>query len=109
MAQESPGKSPDPGALLAGRYRLEAILGRGVSGAVYRAFDTRLRRRVAVKLMSAATGAAAEQRAERLKREARALAALDHPNIVGVYDVGDEQGRPFIVMELVDGDSIASR
>jgi predicted ATPase len=95
------------GALLLKRYRLDAELGRGGMGVVYRSHDTLLDRDVAVKFLSA-TGLASEGRA-RLLHEAQAVAQLNHPNIVGVYDVGfaDEAERePFIVMELVEGESL---
>ncbi len=86
------------------RYRLEAELGRGGMGVVYRAHDALLDRPVAVKLLSAAA-LGTEGRA-RLLREARAAAQLNHPNIASVYDAGESDGVPFIVMELVEGHSL---
>ncbi|HVY49491.1 MAG TPA: protein kinase, partial [Minicystis sp.] len=83
------------------RYTIEATLGQGGMGTVYRAVDTRLGRRVALKLIN--DGAADARADERLVREARAAAALDHPNAVSIFDVGELDGAPFIVMELVEG------
>jgi serine/threonine-protein kinase len=93
---------------LAGRYRLDALIGAGGMATVYRAHDTRLDRDVAVKMLS--THLAADPvLAERFQREARALAAFTHPAIVAVYDVGEEGGDPFFVMELVEGETLADR
>jgi eukaryotic-like serine/threonine-protein kinase len=77
-------------------------------GEVYRAKDTRLGREVAVKVLPAAWVADAQRRL-RFEREARAVAALNHPNICTIHDVGHDQGLDFLVMELVDGDSLATR
>jgi predicted Ser/Thr protein kinase len=90
------------------RYVLEGKLGEGGMGAVYAARDTRLRRRVALKVIQASGSSAApsaEQRA-RLLREARAAAALSHPNVVTIYDVGEADDIPFIAMELLHGRSL---
>jgi eukaryotic-like serine/threonine-protein kinase len=87
------------------RYTIEAVLGEGGMGRVYRALDPRLGRRVAVKVLLA-EGASEEARhsaAARMVREARAAAAFNHPNVVAVYDVGEFDGNPFIAMELVNG------
>ncbi|WP_438030190.1 protein kinase domain-containing protein [Sorangium sp. So ce233] len=83
------------------RYTIEAAIGQGGMGCVYRAHDARLGRRVAVKVI--AGGAVDPDAAARLLREARAAAALDHPNAVSIFDVGELEGTPFIVMELVAG------
>src|SRR5262245_48685630 len=93
-----------PGAVLRQRYRLDCEIGRGGMGIVYRATDLELMREVAVKVVSEASSADACQR---LIREARAAAALNHPHIVSVHDVGEAQGIPFFVMELVNGPSLA--
>jgi tetratricopeptide (TPR) repeat protein len=93
-----------PGSILAGRYRLMDELGRGGMGVVFRAVDEKLERQVAVKVLPAA-GSSPELR-ERLLREARAAAALNHPGIVAVHDVGEHMGTPFFVMELVAGASL---
>ncbi len=95
------------GTTLQNRYRLDAELGRGGMGVVYRAHDTLLDRDVAVKVLSAAV-LGSEGRA-RLLREARAAAQLNHPNIVSIHDAGEVDGVPFIVMELVEGESLHSR
>ena len=92
------------GEILADRYRIDAELGRGGMGVVYRAHDILLDRAVAVKVLSD-SGLGTEGRA-RLLREAQAAARLDHPNIVSVYDAGETESRPFIVMQLVTGASL---
>ncbi len=86
-----------------GRYELVRELGRGGQAAVYEAEDTELGRRVALKVLL--HGARSEKGVARLMREARAAARLDHPNIVAVFDVGEWRGRPYLVMELVGGDT----
>jgi len=95
--------------LFAGRYQLDVPLGRGGMGEVVRAWDTKLRRAVAIKMLIQASGEAAHRRRARLLREARAVAALNHPSVVAVYDVGEADGRDFIVMELLEGGSVAAR
>jgi DNA-binding SARP family transcriptional activator len=91
-------------AALHDRYRLEAELGRGGMSVVYRGHDTLLDRDVAVKVLRD-TGLGEKARA-RLLREACAAATLNHPNIVSVFDAGESDGSPFIVMELVEGESL---
>ncbi|XXY49431.1 protein kinase [Sorangium sp. So ce269] len=88
------------------RYTIEAAIGQGGMGCVYRAHDARLGRRVAVKVI--AGDAVEPDAAARLLREARAAAALDHPNAVSIFDVGELDGTPFIVMELVAGRTLRS-
>ncbi len=95
------GAVPAPGTILRERYRLDSELGRGGMGTVYRATDLELQREVAVKVLSA-TSQSSDAR-ERLIREARAAAALNHPHIVTVHDVGESGGFPFLVMEFVSG------
>jgi predicted Ser/Thr protein kinase len=95
------------GRLLNERYRIDAELGRGGMGAVYRAHDTLLDRAVAAKVLSDSR-LGTEGRA-RLLREAQAVAKLDHVNIVAVYDAGESDGSPFIVMQLVEGRSLHER
>jgi eukaryotic-like serine/threonine-protein kinase len=93
-----------PGDLLAGRYRLRTVIGRGGMGVVWLAGDEMLRRDVAVKeIIWPAQLDAAEQEALRRRalREARTAARLNHPNIVRVYDVAEEGGRPWVVMQFV--------
>ena len=93
------------GRVLSGRYRLIAPIGTGASAQVYLADDVRLRRRVAVKVLHAAL---AEDDAflRRFRAEAQAAAALNHPNIVAVYDCGDDDGAPYIVTEYLSGGSL---
>ncbi|MCI0397163.1 MAG: ABC transporter substrate-binding protein [Chloroflexi bacterium] len=92
------------GTTIQDRYRLEAELGRGGMGIVYRAYDTVLGRPVAVKVLSAA-GLGTEGQS-RLLNEAQTAARLNHPNIVAIYDAGRAGDAPFIVMELVEGRSL---
>ncbi|HEY4689598.1 MAG TPA: serine/threonine-protein kinase [Anaerolineae bacterium] len=92
------------GATLQNRYRLDAELGRGGMGAICRAYDTLLDRSVAVKVLSH-SGLGSEGRA-RLLREAQAAAQLNDPHVVSIYDAGEADGKPFIVMELVEGVSL---
>ncbi|MFJ6905751.1 serine/threonine-protein kinase [Streptomyces griseoluteus] len=103
---EQPGRD----RLIAGRYRLLSPLGEGGMGTVWRAHDEVLRREVAVKEVRAPAGLPAgdvERMYARLEREAWAAARVAHPNVVTVYDVAMEGGRPWIVMELVRGRSLA--
>jgi eukaryotic-like serine/threonine-protein kinase len=96
--------------MLAGRYHLQRLLGRGAMGAVWEADDTVLRRPVAVKEVVLPPGLSPEERAvscERTLREARAIARLGHPNVVTLFDVLDEDSRPWVVMELVPSRSLA--
>ena len=94
--------------VIAERYRLDAELGRGAMGVVYRAHDMRLERDVALKRM-ADPGGKDYQLAMRFKQEAKALARLNHPNIIQVYDVTQDQGYTWIAMELVEGTELADR
>ncbi|PKV85748.1 serine/threonine-protein kinase [Streptomyces sp. TLI_146] len=96
------------GLLVAGRYRLDATIGQGGMGRVWRAFDEILDRQVAVKEMRMNDLDAEDSRIrrERTLREARATARIDHPNVVRVYDVVEESDRLWIVMELVDSRSL---
>ena len=89
------------GQVLAGRYRLERLLGSGGMGAVFAALDEREQVSVAIKVIEPRQGDDPTY-VERLRREGAAMAAIDHPAIVRVRDVGDDAGRPFLVMELVD-------
>ena len=94
-----------PGFVLRDRYRLESELGRGGMGIVFRATDLELMREVAIKVLPASPSWSDAR--ERLLREARAAAALNHPHIVAVHDIGEAQGMPFFVMELVNGPSLS--
>ena len=92
------------------RYTIEALLGAGGMGEVYRAFDPRLERRVALKVLHQDPAgddlAASSGHAARLLREARAAAALDHPNVVAIFDVGEVGDTTFLAMELIAGQSL---
>lgn len=96
-----------PVTVLNDRYRLGAELGRGGMGTVHRAHDTLLEREVAIKVLRKA-GSGGGPHAH-LLREAQVIAKLNHPNIVQVHDAGELNGAPFIVMELVEGDSLHRR
>src|SRR6202140_2693672 len=87
-----------------GPYEILAPIGAGGMGEVYKARDPRLHRDVAVKVLPQAF--ATEAARERFQREARAASALNHPNICAVYDVGESEGHPFLVMELLDGKTL---
>jgi eukaryotic-like serine/threonine-protein kinase len=93
---------------LAGRYRLEEVIGRGGMSTVYRATDRVLQRTVAVKVMSAALAEGDPSTIARFEREARAAASLVHPGIVTVYDTGVDGDQRFIAMEYIDGESLAT-
>jgi len=102
-----PSSLPDELPQIPG-YRIDAELGRGGMGVVYKAWHERLQRPVALKMMLAGDFADARAR-ERFQREAEAVAALHHPNIVHVYDVGDVNGRPYFTMEFVEGGELAKQ
>jgi serine/threonine protein kinase len=91
-----------------GRYLLEDELARGGMGVVFRARHPELDRTVALKVLLAGQLSSPEQR-ERFRLEAKAAARLRHPHVVAIHDVGEDEGRPFLVMDLVDGDSLGSR
>ena len=93
------------GRVLSGRYRLIAPIGTGSSAQVFLADDVRLRRRVAVKILHAAL-ADDDAFLRRFRAEAQAAAALNHPNIVAVYDWGDDDGTPYIITEYLSGGSL---
>jgi serine/threonine protein kinase len=89
-----------------GRYRLERLLGQGGMGAVYQAFDTQLGRMVALKIPFLA-GKSADATRRRFLREAQSAAALSHPNICPVHDIGEIEGVPYLTMAFLDGRSLA--
>ena len=95
------------GQLLAGRYELKDLAGTGGMSSVYRARDSVLERTVAIKILHEHFSDDPEY-VERFRREARALAQLNHPNIVTVIDRGEFEGRQFIVFEHVDGETLKS-
>jgi hypothetical protein len=109
---EQPPEQAGPAGhrLIAGRYRLRRVLGRGAMGVVWLGYDEVLHRLVAVKEVQLPVGmpeAEANEVRERTLREARAIAALTHPNVVAVYDVAKEGVEPFVVMEWLRGRSLA--
>ena len=87
-------------------YEIEAMLGRGGMGVVYRARHLRLNRTVALKMLLAGSYAAREE-SERFQREAEAVAALCYPNVVQIHDIGEVDGRPYFTMEFVEGGTLA--
>src|SRR5213075_1381223 len=89
---------------LIGSYRLESRLGEGGMGTVYQAQDTKLNRPVAIKFLSDDVADAAARR--RFQREAQMASSLNHPHILTVYDVGEFEGRQYIVTEFVDGGTL---
>ena len=91
-----------------GRYEILAPLGAGAMGEVYRARDCHLERWVAIKILTSTRHATAPQLA-RFRREARAIARITHPQICTVHDVGEIDGVPFLVLELLDGETLAER
>jgi serine/threonine-protein kinase len=109
-----PAETASPGGLAPGElpalpgYEVQAVLGRGGMGVVYQARHLRLGRTVALKMLLAGAAATADERA-RFLREARAVAALRHPNVVQVHDVGEHEGRPYFTMEYVEGGSLAQK
>jgi serine/threonine-protein kinase len=98
----------EPGDLLAGRFRLDELIGRGGMATVFRAWDTQLGRPVAVKLLRPEIVTDPDL-ALRFRREAHAAAVLHHPAVVGYLGSGTDGGQPYLVMELVDGDDLATR
>src|SRR3954454_10033449 len=91
-----------------GDYEILELLGKGGMGEVYRGRDTKLCRDVAVKALPAEF-ARDPERVKRFQREARILAALNHPNIAAIYGLEESDGHNFLVLELVDGESLAQR
>src|SRR5215469_14334961 len=87
-----------------GHYRIETKLGEGGMGVVYRAFDTHLDRPVAIKVLRA--DATSPERKRRFLQEAKAASALNHPNIIHVYDISSSAGIDFIAMEFVAGKTL---
>src|SRR4029453_6752675 len=93
-----------------GPYEIVDLLGAGGMGQVYRARDTRLLRTVALKVLSIDTaGGDAPARLERFQREARTISRLSHPHICPLFDVGEQDGQAFLVMEHLDGETLAAR
>src|SRR5947209_14164281 len=96
-----------PGSRL-GPYEIVSPLGAGGMGEVYRGRESRLDRTVAIKVVSAARADDPQWR-DRLEREARAISALTHPHICTLHDVGHQDGVDFLVMEYLDGETLADR
>ena len=91
-----------------GPYEVQSPLGAGGMGEVYRAKDTRLERTVAVKILPAHLSAD-PVRKQRFEREAKAISSLNHPHICVLYDVGHQDGTDYLVMECVEGETLAKR
>ena len=96
-----------PGSKL-GPYDIQAAIGAGGMGEVYRARDARLNRDVAIKILPASFSADPD-RLQRFAQESRAAAALNHPNILSIYDIGEEHGAPYVVSELLEGETLRDR
>jgi serine/threonine protein kinase len=91
-----------------GPYEIQSPLGAGGMGEVYRAKDTRLDRTVAIKILPTHLSANTEFK-QRFVREARTVSSLNHPHICHLYDVGSQDGTDFLVMEFLDGETLAER
>ena len=88
-----------------GPYEIQSPLGAGGMGEVYRAWDRRLERDIAIKVLPASLSADSNLR-QRLEREAKAVSKLTHPHICTVHDIGHQEGVDFVVMELVEGETL---
>jgi eukaryotic-like serine/threonine-protein kinase len=99
--------SVGPGSRL-GPYEIMAFIGAGGMGEVYKARDTRLDRTVAIKVLPAHLSSSSQHN-ERFKREARAISALQHPNICTLHDVGQQDNSQYLVMEYLEGETLAER
>src|SRR5580700_3081187 len=91
-----------------GPYEIQSELGAGGMGEVYRARDTRLDRQVAIKVLAAHLSSSPELK-QRMEREARAISSLNHPHICQLYDIGSQDGTDYLVMELLEGETVAER
>ena len=91
-----------------GPYRVTGRIGEGGMGAVYRATDTRLGRNVAIKVLTAVT-LNDQEKLQRFEQEARTTGMLNHPNLLTVYDVGNHDGTPYLVTELLEGETLRDR
>jgi len=97
-----------PENTMLGPYRIAGMIGEGGMGAVYRAEDTRLGRHVAIKILTNVT-LSDRERLVRFEQEARATGMLNHPNLLTIYDVGNAQGTPYLVSELLQGETLRDR
>src|SRR5450755_1033355 len=91
-----------------GPYEIQSALGAGGMGEVYRALDTRLDRTVAVKVLASHLSSSPELK-QRMEREAKAISFLNHPNICHLYDIGSQDGADYLVMEFLEGETLAER
>ena len=91
-----------------GPYEIQARLGQGGMGEVYRARDSRLQRSVAIKILNAASREDPVSH-DRMRAEARAISALQHPNICTLFDIGEHNSRDYLVMECLEGETLAQR
>src|SRR6187551_1834941 len=94
-----------PAGTRLGAYEIVAPLGAGGMGEVYRARDPKLGREIAIKILPSATASDPDRR-QRFEQEARSASALNHPNILTIYDIGEADGTVYIAMELVDGKTL---
>jgi serine/threonine protein kinase len=105
---ETPFRTFAKGSVVAGKYRILAEIGRGGMGVVYEAEDTKLARKVAIKVLPEVF-AQDPERLARFEREAKVLASLNHPNIAAIYGVEEADGKRFLILELVEGETLAER
>src|SRR6266851_1384238 len=91
-----------------GPYQIQALIGAGGMGEVYRARDIRLNRSVAVKILPASF-ASDPERLRRFEQEARAVAALNHPNILAIHDIGTQEGTSYLVSEFLEGNTLRTQ
>ena len=98
-----------PGLIIAGKYRLERELARGGMGALWVAFDRKLRRKIAIKFIIDTESDRREEASVRFEREARAAAQIRSPHVVQTYDYGTDRGHAYMVMELLEGEDLSTR
>lgn len=108
-AADAPAAAPTTNGDLFGNYRLQQLLGRGGQGAVYLCEDIRLQRAVALKILDVHANGIGTAQVERLRREAAALARLDHPGVCAIYEADINGERPFLAMRYVPGETLAAR
>src|SRR5678815_722158 len=97
-----------PAGTCLGRYEIRSKIGEGGMGEVYRARDEKLNREVAIKVLPASFSQDAD-RLRRFEQEAKAAGTLNHPNVLAVYDVGTHEGAPYVVSELLEGETLRHR